>query len=238
MRQSNPFGEGLRDGIPIALGYLAVSFGFGVLVSGAGLPVWMAVLISMTNLTSAGQLAGLGVILSAGGYIEMILTQLVINVRYALMSLTLSQKVDESMTIPHRLTCACGITDEVFGVASAKDGTVGKGYLYGLICAPYCGWTLGTLLGAVLGNVLPESMCVALGIALYAMFIAIILPPARADRGVCITVIGAILCSCLLYFVPIFSQIPSGFAVILAAVPVAALVAWRFPIAAGEEVRK
>lgn len=238
MEKGYTFAQGVRDGLPIAAGYLAVSFGFGVLVSGAELPVWLAVLISMTNLTSAGQLAGLGVLLSAGGYLEMILTQLVINIRYALMSLTLSQKVDATMTLPHRLVCAAGVTDEVFGVSAAKEGTVGKRYLYGLILAPYFGWALGTLLGAVLGNVLPASLCTALGIALYAMFIAIILPPARIDRGVCVTVIGAILLSTILYFVPIFSQIPDGFAVILASVPVAALVAWRFPIATDKEAKK
>lgn len=234
MKEQYTFLEGVRDGLPIAAGYLAVSFGFGVLVSNAGLPVWLAVLISMTNLTSAGQLAGLGVILSAGGYIEMLLTQLVINIRYALMSLTLTQRVDASMTLPHRLLCGAGVTDEIFGVAAAKDGLVGKRYFYGLIVAPYFGWALGTLLGAVLGNVLPASLRVALGIALYAMFIAIILPPSKTDRGVCVAVLGAILLSSILYFVPIFSQIPSGFSVILASVPVAALVAWRFPIA-GEE---
>ena len=234
MKEEYTFWQGVRDGLPIAAGYVAVSFGFGVLVSSASLPVWLAVLISMTNLTSAGQLAGLGVILSAGGYLEIILTQLVINVRYALMSLTLSQRVDASMTLSHRLVCAVGITDEVFGVAAAKEGSIGKRYLYGLMLPAYLGWALGTLLGAVLGNVLPASLCTALGIALYAMFIAIILPPAQTDRGVCFAVLGAILVSSILYFVPVFSQIPSGFTVILASVPVAALVAWRFPIATEE----
>ena len=236
MKETYSFVQGVRDGLPIAAGYLAVSFGFGVLVSGADLPVWIAVLISMTNLTSAGQLAGLGVILSAGGYLEMILTQLVINIRYALMSLTLSQRVDATVTLPHRFLCAAGVTDEIFGVTSSREGHVGRHYLYGLILAPYLGWAMGTLLGAVLGNVLPASLCTALGIALYAMFIAIILPPAQSDRGVCLVVVGAILLSTALYFIPIYSQIPDGFAVILASVPVAALVAWRFPVATEEEM--
>ncbi len=221
---------GIADGLPIAAGYLAVSFGFGVMVTAAGLPLWFAVLVSAVNLTSAGQLAGLGIITAGGGYFELILTEFVINIRYALMSLTLSQKADETLTLPHRFAIAFGITDEVFGVAAAKTGLVGRRYLYGVIGTAYLGWVGGTLCGAVLGSILPVLLQTALGIALYAMFLAIILPPARAERGVAVTVAGAILLSAALFYFPAFAGIPSGFSVILAAVPVAAFAAWRYPI--------
>lgn len=234
--EQNGFFAGVRAGLPIAAGYLAVSFGFGVLVVSEGLPAWFALLISMTNLTSAGQLAGLSVIVAAGSAPELIVTEFVINVRYALMSLTLSQKVDDTVTTPHRFLLSAGVTDEVFGVAAAKDGRVGRRWFYGLVLAAYLGWVCGTLCGALLGSILPTALRLALGIALYAMFLAIILPPARAERGVAIAVGGAAALSCLLYYLPIFDAIPSGFAVILAAVPVAAFVAWRFPVQTETEV--
>ncbi len=224
------FAKGLLDGIPIALGYLSVSFSFGIAAVNGGLSPLAAVLISLTNLTSAGQVAGLAIILGAGPLIEMAVTQLVINIRYFLMSLSLSQRLDSSFTIRHRLLAAFGITDEIFGVAASKHEPIVPRYMYGLILFPVIGWTVGTLLGAVAGNILPEDLKYALGIAIYGMFVAIVVPPARRDRGVLLGVLVAIAISCLVAYLPIFSFITSGFAIILAAVIAAIAAALLFPI--------
>ena len=229
------FLTGLFDGVPTALGYLSVSFGFGISAVLSGLSPFAAVLISMTNLTSAGQLAGLTVIADHLPLFEMALTQLVINIRYFLMSLSLSQKLDDSYTLPHRLITAFGITDENFGVASSKKGLLKPRYMYGLILLPIVGWTLGTLLGAVAGNILPAAVNAALGIAIYGMFVAIVVPPARADKGVLVAVLLAIAVSCALAFLPFLSFITSGFAIIIAALIAAVVAAILFPIAEEEE---
>ena len=176
------FFKGVRDGIPIFLGYLSVSFGFGILCITLGLSVATAVGISITNLTSAGQVAGVGIIAAGGTLIEMVLTQIVINLRYSLFAISLSQKLDSSFTTPHRILASFGITDEIFAVSYAQEGKVKPAYLYGLILVSTSGWVLGTLLGAVLGQVLPESVSAAMGIMLYGMFLAVIIPPARKSR--------------------------------------------------------
>ena len=150
MKKELNFAQGVRDGVPIGLGYLSVSFSFGLMAVRAGLPVWTAVLISASNLTSAGQVAGLSIIAAGGALIEMIVTQFVINMRYALMAVSLSQKADASFTTLRRMTAAFGITDEIFAVAASLDGTFGAKYLYGLIVMPFLGWTGGTFLGAAL----------------------------------------------------------------------------------------
>ena len=219
--------KGLTHGLPIALGYLSVSFAFGIQASAAGLTWWQAVLISLLNVTSAGQVAGLQLMAGGAGLAEMALTQLTINLRYALMSLSLSQKLDKSMTLFHRLTLSFCNTDEIFVVASQQPGKVGKAYLYGLTNGPYLGWTLGTLLGAVAGDLLPVSVTNALGIAIYGMFLAIVLPPFRHSREVRIVVLISIGMSCLMtYGLPFIS---SGFRIILCAVTASALGAWLLP---------
>ena len=224
------FSRGLRRGIPIALGYLSVSFGFGISAVNRGLSPFAAVLISLSNLTSAGQVAGLDVILMGGSLIEMALTQLTINLRYFLMSLTLSQKLSPAFTLPHRLLASFGITDEIFGVAASEQGEVPPRYLYGLILLPFFGWTLGTLLGAVAGNILPSSVKFALGIAIYGMFVAIVLPPAKKQKGVALAALLAIAFSLIIAYVPIFKFITSGFAVILSALVASVAAALLFPI--------
>lgn len=222
------FSEGLRDGIPIALGYLSVSFGFGILAASTGLTVGEAVLISATNLTSAGQAAGVGIIGAGGTLIEMALTQLVINLRYALMALSLSQKLDPGFSTPHRLAASFGITDEIFAVAYTKKDPVRPIYMYGLILISFLGWTLGTFLGASAGEILPPNLTDAMGILLYGMFLAIILPPARQERSILVVVCAAALVSILFYYV--FTAVSSGFAIILSAVAAAALGAVLFPV--------
>ena len=191
----SPFAKGLLDGIPIALGYLSVSFGFGILAVRSGLTTLVSVLISASNLTSAGQAAGIGIIAAGGSYIEMALTQLVINLRYGLMSISLSQKLDDTFNTPRRLIAAYGITDEIFAVASAQKGLLTARYMYGLISVSTFGWCLGTFLGASAGALLPPSLTNAMGIVLYAMFIAIVIPPARKSRGVLAVAATAAVCS-------------------------------------------
>lgn len=222
--------KGIHDGLPIALGYLSVSFTFGMMAVAAGLPVWVAVLISMTNLTSAGQFAGLSLITAGASMVEMALTQLTINIRYSLMSLSLSQKLDRAVSLPHRLALSFGITDEIFAVAMGQTGTVGKRYFYGLMLMPYLGWSLGTLAGALAGSVLPQWVVGALGIAIYGMFVAIILPPARHSPAIRVVLLTAVALSCLLHFAPVLNQISSGFAIILCTLAAAALGALLFPL--------
>ncbi|MEG2377904.1 MAG: AzlC family ABC transporter permease [Clostridia bacterium] len=231
----NSFRKGLRDGIPIALGYLSVSFTFGIMATAAGLPVWAAIAISMTNLTSAGQFAGLALIVSGAPLVEMALTQLVINIRYALMSLSLSQKFDKSVTRADRLAIAFGNTDEIFAVASAHTGEVGSRYMYGLIVAPYIGWTLGTIIGAVAGEVLPPIVTSALGIAIYGMFLAIIVPPARVYRPVLRVIAIAVAVSCAFFWIPGLNKLSSGFVIIICAVVAAGIGAVLYPIKEGAE---
>ena len=231
MKKELNFAQGVRDGVPIGLGYLSVSFSFGLMAVRAGLPVWTAVLISASNLTSAGQVAGLSIIAAGGALIEMIVTQFVINMRYALMAVSLSQKTDASFTTLRRMTAAFGITDEIFAVAASQDGTFGAKYLYGLIVMPFLGWTGGTFLGAAAGSILPEAIKAALGIAIYGMFLAIIVPPAMTDRGAFLAALCAAVLSCCLTYIPALSAISQGFSVVICACAAAALAAWLHPIA-------
>lgn len=221
---------GLKAGVPIGLGYLSVSFAFGMMAQSVGLPIWVAVLISMTNLTSAGQLAGLTLIASGAGFLEMVLTQFIINLRYALMSLSLSQKLHRSVTLLDRMCIAFGNTDEIFALASSTPGELGKRYLYGLITIPYIGWALGTWLGAVAGELLPATVTSALGIAIYAMFLAIIVPPAKKYRPILKVILCAVLLSCLFRWVPGLNRLSAGFVIILCALLAAGLGAFLFPL--------
>lgn len=226
----NSFKKGLKDGVPIALGYLSVSFTFGMMAVAGGLPVSLAVAISMTNLTSAGQFAGLSLMLAGGGYFEMALTQLVINLRYALMSVSLSQKLHKSVSLLDRFLIAFGNTDEIFAVSSGQKKEVGKKYMYGLILMPYFGWALGTLLGAAASAVLPEAVRSALGIAIYGMFLAIFIPPMKKDKAVTAVVLTAAALSCVFYFVPVLKSVSSGFVIIICAVVAATLGALIKPV--------
>lgn len=229
----NQFLRGLWHGIPICLGYLSVSFGFGIMAVRAGLSVLAAVGISVTNLTSAGQAAGVGIIAAGGTLFEMALTQFVINVRYSLMGISLSQKLDGSFTVPRRLIVSFGITDEIFAVASAQRGPLCPSYMYGLIIVSFIGWSGGTLLGALAGQLLPTSVTDAMGIVLYGMFIAIIVPAAKGNRSVLYAVSVAILLSVIFeYLLPFIS---GGFAVIICAVVSAAVCAAIFPTAENDE---
>ncbi len=230
----NSFKKGLKDGIPIALGYLSVSFTFGMAAVSGGLPVSAAVAISMTNLTSAGQFAGLDLIFSAGSLFETALTQFVINLRYSLMSVSLSQKLHKSVNILDRLLIAFGNTDEIFAVAMGNPREVGKKYMRGLILTPYIGWALGTLIGAAASSLLPEIIRSALGIAIYGMFLAIIVPPMKRSRAVTAVIAIAVILSCLFKFVPFLSSVSGGFVIIICAVVAAAAGAVIKPVEESE----
>ncbi len=232
----NSFRQGLRDGIPIALGYLSVSFTFGMMAVEGGLPAVFAVLISMTNLTSAGQFAGLSLMLTGGGLLEMALTQFVINLRYSLMSVSLSQKLHKSVTLLDRFLIAFGNTDEIFAVASGKSQEVGRKYLYGLILLPYFGWAFGTFLGAAASTFLPESVRSALGIAIYGMFLAIFIPPMKKSKAVVAVVLIAAGLSCAFAYIPLLQSVSSGFVIIICAVIAAAIGAIIKPVQAKQEV--
>ena len=222
--------KGLKDGIPIALGYLSVSFAFGVTAVSLGVPEFIALIISMTNLTSAGQLAGVVIIASLGTVAEIILTQLVINARYFLMSLTLTQKLDKKFTLLDRLLCSIGITDEIFAVAVMNDKPVTRNYLLGLMTLPYLGWSCGTLLGAVLGGILPQIIVNALNIALYAMFIAIVVPTAMQNKKVIPVVIISVALSCAFTFIPVLNNVNSGIVYVVSALIASIIGALVFPI--------
>ena len=197
---------------------------------GGGLSVLQALLISMTNLTSAGQLAGLQIMLAGSSLVEMALSQLIINLRYALMGLSLSQKLGPTMNTPRRMFFAFANTDEIFAVASSQPEKLHHHYLYGLMLMPYIGWSLGTLLGASAGSILPEFVCSALGIAIYGMFLAIILPPARREKPVRMVVLLAIAISLLFNYLPMLKGVSGGFVVIICAVVAAAIGAVLFPV--------
>ena len=222
------FRKGLMNGIGIALGYLSVSFSFGILAVQSGLTVWQTVLISLTNLTSAGQVAGVGLIATGAAPLELFLAELVINIRYALMSLALSQKAGSSFRLPHRLLASFGITDEIFAVASLQREPLKPAFMYGIILISFLGWSLGTWLGAAAGTLLPEKLTNALGIALYGMFLAIILPPARKSKGILAVVIFAAAC-CVLLKVTL-KWMSGGFVLIIASLTAAVFGALCFPV--------
>lgn len=221
--------------MPICIGYFSVSFAFGIFACGMGLSVAEAVLISMFNLTSAGQLAAVPIIAGAGSVIELAMTQLVINMRYSLMSVSLSQKLGDSIRTADRFLISFANTDEVFAVASAQKFSVGRKYMYGLTITPFFGWTLGTLLGAVAGNILPELLISALGIAIYAMFIAIVVPAARASLNTALCAALAIALSCAFYYLPYLNRIPSGFVITVVAVVTSLVFALVAPISDEDE---
>ena len=230
----NSYAKGLKDGVPIGLGYLSVSFTFGIMAVNAGLPVWTVVLISMTNLTSAGQFAGIGLITASAPYLEMALTQLVINLRYSLMSLSVSQKADKSFGLLQRLIVSFGITDEIFAVATGKPSEIGSRYMYGLITIPYAGWALGTFLGAVASTILPASVCSALNIAIYGMFVAIIIPPAKHSKPVLKVILLSVAISCLFRYTPVLDRLSGGFIIIICAILASAAGAFLFQVSDSE----
>ncbi len=234
MKKNTGYINGLTDGIPIGLGYLSVSFGFGIMAVSMGLYPWQALLISMTTLTSAGQLAGIGVMALPGRYIEMLVSQLTINVRYAFMSVSLSQKTDEKFSGIFRPLLGFFITDEIFAAAISKEN-VRRSYFFGLATIPWFGWATGTLFGAVAGNILPEMVMNALCIMMYAMFTAVIVPPLKNEKPLLAVVAFTAVISSAFAFLPLLKDVSSGIAISICAVVSALFGAWVFPRREDEE---
>ena len=223
------FVRGILHGFPIALGYLSVSFGFGITAVASGLSVGEASAISASNVTSAGQAAGVDIIAAGGTIIEMILVQLTINIRYSLMGISLSQKLDKSFTLPHRLIASFGITDEIFAVCSAQPKPLTPFYMYGMILIAIIGWVLGTFLGASAGQLLPAAVSSALGIVLYGMFLALIVPAMKDSIPVTIVVLISIGVHTLFTYVPLFNVMSTGVRLISATLIATCMGAWLFP---------
>lgn len=212
-------------------GYFAVSFSFGILAMQGGLSVIQAALTSLTNMTSSGQFAGLQIIAAGGTLIELILTQVIINMRYSLMSLALSPKLDKKIKLWQRLLIAFANTDEIFAVAMSRERSLTFMYMAGLQILPILGWTAGTAIGAIAGNLLPAALTAALGIALYGMFIAVVVPVARRSRPVLLSALIAIAISCVLYVL----KVSAGISIIVSTVAASALMAFLRPIEGGVE---
>ena len=221
---------GMKDGMPVCIGYFSVSFGFGAMAVAQGLSVWYTVLISATNLTSAGQFAGLTVIAAGAALLEMVLTQLVINSRYALMSLALGQRMGPSVGTGKRLLAAFFNTDEVFALGMARKEPLSAAYFVGAGIVAAIGWSGGTAMGALAGSVLPLSVRAALGVMLYGMFIAIVVPQARQEKPVLLSVVLALVLSCLFAWVPGLREVSAGLAIVICTVAAAAVCAWVAPI--------
>lgn len=230
MNKRKLYFRGLRDGLPICLGYLSVSFAFGIYAVESGLAVWQAIAISMSNLTSAGQLAGVPIITMTLPLAEMMLTQFVINLRYSLMSVSLSQKLSKRVRLLERMAIAFGVTDEIFAVAISQKEDLETPYMLGLITTPFWGWTIGTTLGALAGDILPGIVVSALGLALYAMFVAIVIPPSKKNRAVAGTCLVAVALSTIFYYMPFLNRISSGVAVIICALAASLVFALVAPV--------
>ena len=222
--------KGFRDGVPICIGYFAVSFAFGIQAALIGMSAFDATMLSLLNVTSAGQFAGLDVIAASGSYLSMILVQLVVNIRYSLMSAALSQKVSPKLPVRFRLAMAYGITDEVFALSAMAPTPLSPFYTFGLVSIAFPGWCFGTLAGAALGNVLPARIISALGVALYGMFLAIILPDARDKKPVRVTVVVTMLLSVGMAYLPVLKKIPSSYRLILITVVMALIAAVLWPV--------
>lgn len=226
---------GMKAGMPVCVGYFSVSFGFGAMALAQGLTVWQAILISATNLTSAGQFAGLTVIAAGATVMEMILTQLVINSRYALMGLALGQRLGPGVGNGKRLVAAFFDTDEVFALGMSREGRLSVSFFVGAGTVAAIGWVGGTALGALAGSVLPLSIRAALGTMLYGMFIAIVVPQARQEKPMLACLALALVLSCLFAWVPGLREVSAGLAIVICTVVAAAVCAVLFPVADEEE---
>lgn len=230
------FRRGMKDGIPIALGYFTVSVSLGIAMRNAGITAFQGGLMSFTNMTSAGQFAGTTVIASASGYLVMAIMELVINARYVLMSCALSQRLDQRLSTPMRLLFGLTVTDEIFGIAIARpEQHLSPLYSLGALAVACPGWTLGTVTGIVMGDVLPARVVTALSVALYGMLIAVFIPPTKKNKVVAGTVVVAMALSALCDYLPLVSQMSSGVKIIVLTVLIAGVAAVCFPVEEAED---
>ncbi len=229
------FMKGIKHGLPVCFGYFSVSMAFGITAVLEGMPIWSVILISLLNLTSAGQFAGTNIIVAHGTMMELAITSLIINMRYFLMSLSVSQKMKKSVTLLQRMAIAFGITDEIFAISVQRDKKLSAAYMAGLILTPLIGWVGGTTVGAVATSFMPTIISEAMGISLYAMFIAIVMPPARNDKKVLLAVVLSVVLSLVFNYVPLFKGLGSGWIIIIITLIVSSLFATIFPLDIKEE---
>ncbi|MDD6351774.1 MAG: AzlC family ABC transporter permease [Lachnospiraceae bacterium] len=229
MTSSKWFRKGMKNGIPIAAGYFAVSFALGIAAKNVGMDAIQAGYMSVSMVASAGEFAAIGLIGSAAGILESILTSIVVNMRYFLMSVSLTQKLPEDVSPVHRFLLPLFVTDEIFGLSATVEGKLHPAYTYGIALPSISGWAAGTVLGVVVGNILPAWAGNALGVAMYGMFLAIIIPPAKVDHFIGLLVALSMGLSFLCSVLPYISKIGSGFRIILLTLILSALAAWIKP---------
>lgn len=230
MSNKSCLAKGLRDGVPICLGYFAVSFSLGIAARGAGFTAFQAMLMSLFNNASAGEFAAFTLIGAGAGYLEVALMTLVTNARYLLMSCALTQKLDAATPLGPRMLIGFDVTDEIFGVSIAYPGKLNPFYTYGVILVALPGWALGTYFGVLMGNILPLRLVSALSVALYGMFIAVFMPPARKDRVIAVLVAVSMILSWVFATVDLFSFMSEGARVIFLTVAISAAAALLFPV--------
>lgn len=230
MLSNYTFVRGMRDGIPICLGYFAVSFALGIAGRGVGMNAVQAFVMSLTMVASAGQFAAITLIGAGAGIIEMITTTVVVNLRYLLMSCSLTQKLSPETKLLHRLALSYCMTDEIFGLSISVDGFLRPVYTYGITVISVSGWCLGTVLGVVAGNILPALVTNALGVAMYGMFLAIIIPPAKENHFLGALVAVSMAASGLFSILPYLRAISSGFRVIILTILIAGIAAVIHPM--------
>ena len=235
MNRKEWFLRGVRHGIPIMLGYFAVSIALGIAAKNAGMTAPQATLASALIMASAGQYIGFTLIAAGASYLEVIVMEAIANARYLLMSTALSQKVDPGLPLRHRLLMGLWITDEIFGLAATVPGKLSPYYIYGMASVAMPGWALGTLTGVVLGNVLPVRVVSALSVGLYGMFMSIFVPPARKNPVIAGLVIVSFALSYALNALSIFDGISSGMKIILLTVTISLAAALIFPVKEGEK---
>ena len=224
--------NGLREGVPIGLGYFAVGFTVGIVAREAGITAFQMGLMSVMMHASAGQFAVITVIAGQSGYLAMIVTQLVINIRYLLMSTALSQKIAADTPMWKRMLLSYFVTDEIFGIAASVKGELNPYYNYGAASVASPLWALGTVLGVVVGNILPASITSALSVALYGMFLAVVIPASKSDRTVAMVVVASMAASLAFTFLPILCQLDGGTRIIILTVAIAAAAAIIKPVPA------
>ena len=224
------FLKGLRDGVPICLGYFAVSFALGITARNIGMTAAQAGVMSLGMVASAGEFAAIVLISAGAGFIEMVTTCIIVNLRYFLMSCALSQKLSPDLPIIHRFFLAQCITDEIFALSVSVDGYLEPFYTYGITLISVAGWTAGTVLGVLSGNILPDWAVNSLSVCLYGMFLAIIIPPARKDRFIGGLVALSMAASGIFSVAPVLSSISSGFRVIILTLVIAGGAAFIHPI--------
>ena len=224
------FGQGLRDGLPIGLGYFAVSFSLGIAARNAGLNALQGLLASLLNNASAGEYIAFTLIAAGASYMELITMEAVANARYLLMSAALSQKLKENTSIFKRLLLGFTVTDEIFGVSMMQEGYLNPYFTYGAFAVATTGWTGGTLLGALMGDILPASVVTALSVGLYGMFISVFVPEAKKNRIVALLVLVSFVLSAAFEYLPYISTLSSGLRVIILTVVISLGAALLFPI--------